>query len=57
MTPTSTSAPTMTNRPMKNTSVGHSTSSRNSFGSVRETATSAPAPSRATIDGSRSKIE
>ena len=33
MTPTSTSAPTMMNSPMKNTRVGHSTSSRYSGGS------------------------
>ena len=31
MTPTSTSAPTMTNRPMKKTSVAHSTSCRKSL--------------------------
>ena len=39
---------------MKKTSVIHSTSSRYSRGWVRETATSAPAPSSATREGSMS---
>ena len=54
MTPVLTRAPTMTNRPAKNTRVGHSTSSRYSPRlELRRSATSTPAPSRATTDGSR----
>ena len=45
------------NRPMKNTRVPHSTSSRKSDGPSPDQATSAPAPSRATIAGSRCSIE
>ena len=55
ITPTSTRAPTMTNRPMKKTRVDHSTSSRHSATSSRESATRAPAPSSATSDGSTSQ--
>ncbi len=53
MTPVSTRPPTMMNRPMKNTRVGHSTSSRNSAGDDRETITIVPAPSSAMTEGSR----
>ena len=51
-TPVLTSPPTITNSPMKNASVDHSTSCSASSVVTRETATSSPAPSRATTDGS-----
>src|SRR5690606_27013309 len=52
MTPVWTSAPTMTNSPAKNTSVGHSTSASDCSVVTLVKATSTPAPSSATTDGS-----
>ena len=54
MTSVSTSAPTITNRPMKNTRVSHSTASIACSVVALEMSTSSPAPSRATTDGSKS---
>ncbi|WUW37190.1 hypothetical protein OG445_39335 [Streptomyces sp. NBC_01462] len=42
----------MMNRPAKKARVGHSTSDRTSLVSAVDTATSSPAPSRATMLGS-----
>ncbi len=47
----------MTNRPMKKTSTGHSTSARTSETSTRDTSSMTPAPTSATIDGSTCNIE
>ncbi len=53
MTPVSMRPPIMTNSPAKNARVGHSTSARTSLVSALETATSRPAPSRATMLGAK----
>ena len=55
MTPVWTRPATMTNRPMKNTSVGHSTSRSTSPTSRSDTSSITPAPTSAMIDGVRWK--
>ena len=53
MTPVSMRPPIMMNRPAKKARVGHSTSAKTSPVSTVETATSRPAPSSATMLGSK----
>jgi hypothetical protein len=53
MTPVATSPPTITNRPAKNASVGHSTSLATSLASSLEAASRVSPPTMATTDGCR----
>ena len=57
MTPVCTSPATIANRPMKNTSVDHSTSGSTSATSTLVTNSIAPAPTSATIDGATCSTE